>query len=126
MVFKNNAFHGFGLCFIIVILTALLFEVSLNSKANFLVSIIRIILILIALVFAFMIFYDLQKNFSKQKKEMKNMKEIYEKEILRKDHEIERINKETEIIMKSALKQSDKARSLSESLEKLSKSRKNG
>jgi len=128
MDFKNNTLHNFGLSFIIIILTALLFEVLINNKADFLVFLIRIILILIALIFAFLIFYDLQKNFLDHRNEMKKIKEIYEKELLRKDQEIERINKEAEIIMKSALKQSDKARLLSESLNKLKsqKNRKNG
>jgi hypothetical protein len=118
---KNTNFYGFAINFIIIVLSALLFEVLFNKQGSLLVYILRIIVLVISLVLAFLIFYDLKKQYLKQFKEIKRLRGIYELELLRKDKEIERINKETEIIMKSALKQSDKARMLADSINQLDK-----
>jgi|GEM_PF-6828947 len=118
---KNTNFYGFAISFIIIVLSALLFEVLFNKQGSLLVYILRIIVLVISLVLAFLVFYDLKKQSLKQFKEIKRLRGIYESELLRKDKEIERINKETEIIMKSALKQSDKARMLADSINQLDK-----
>jgi len=55
----------------------------------------------------------------KLEKELRKLKEIYDRELKRKDKQIDELKEQNSLIMKSALRQSERLTNLSEKLKKI-------